>query len=278
MAEYNDGVLIGDWYEKIQQKQEVLNTYIRRKEKNLLLTQKTNAVKKNLLREVPLHVQPDGILRYGDTVQIVNPELKVALSNVIQFQDVFNIQNLAAGCVLSGSFDHTPCVRNVFRLVSMVPSDNEPKPLRFGDDFLLETLHDGSVPLYVQSEIPNMNFDTGITNHRKVKLTATRNTYCRWSILAYKKTEREDLLNCVVQANVPVRINHSASNQQLAVEPRLYDTLFDAMEHEITVHTYMDIHRFEKIENAWILFTPPPPRVKPEDSTLQHTDDQLSNE
>lgn len=118
------------------------------------------------------------------------------------------------------------------------------------------TTHDEQAPLYVQSEIPNMNSTMGISKHPRVTLIANRNSHCRWSILSYNKNERDDLINCVVHANVPIRINHSASNQQLALESQhKFYTIF-GVEHEISVHTYMNIHKFEKIENAWIISAP----------------------
>lgn len=63
-------------------------------------------------------------------MQIVNPEFNTAMSSVISHRDVYNVQDLQVGCVLSGSKNQTPCVRNVFKIASLDPDNELYKPLR----------------------------------------------------------------------------------------------------------------------------------------------------
>lgn len=126
-------------------------------------------------------------------------------------------------------------------------------------------------PLYVESEVPNMNSTMGLSKHPRVTLSEQRNSHCRWNILSFHKVERKDMVNCPVRSNVPVRINHSASNQQLALELLQFFTVFGT-EHEVSVHTYMDIHKNEKLENSWIFSVP---ESKQEDLKIKKLDEEL---
>lgn len=72
----------------------------------------------------------DGSVHYGDTVQIMNPKFKAALSNVLSHLDVQETQDLNEKCYLSGSSDLAPNVRNVFRVVQVNLGDQQRKPLR----------------------------------------------------------------------------------------------------------------------------------------------------
>lgn len=129
---------------------------------------------------------------------------------------------------------------------------------RYGEEFYLMTIQTNREPFYVQSEIPNMTSSIGLSTHPRITLTKTRNAHCRWSILSHNKYEREDMLNEIVKTNVPVRINHCASNQQLALESKYQLFTIFGVEHEVSVHTYMNIHKREKIENSWRFSAPVP--------------------
>nr|CAD7256053.1 unnamed protein product [Timema shepardi] len=160
------------------------------------------------------------------------------------------------------------------------------EPLKFGQNFLLSPVEtttekclcgestweaqllNGALPLYVQSEIPQIDTQLGPSGHASVRLSSVLNTYCRWRVLYWDPNMRLETEGCPFPPHCRVIVNHSSSNKNLSVEPCHWFPSYFGMECQVSVHTYRDVHRRETSENMWMFITQKPtdPQVvKPSD-------------
>nr|CAD7439515.1 unnamed protein product [Timema bartmani]CAD7453555.1 unnamed protein product [Timema tahoe] len=123
-------------------------------------------------------------------------------------------------------------------------------------------------PLYVQSEIPQIDTQLGASGHASVRLSSVLNTYCRWRVLYWDPNMRLETEGCPFPPHCRVIVNHASSNKNLSVEPCHWFPSYFGMECQVSVHTYRDVHRRETSENMWMFITQKPtdPQlVKPSD-------------
>nr|CAD7397804.1 unnamed protein product [Timema cristinae] len=123
-------------------------------------------------------------------------------------------------------------------------------------------------PLYVQSEIPQIDTQLGPSGHASVRLSSVLNTYCRWRVLYWDSNMRLETEGCPFPPHCRVIVNHASSNKNLSVEPCHWFPSYFGMECQVSVHTYRDVHRRETSENMWMFITQKPtdPQVvKPSD-------------
>nr|CAD7569405.1 unnamed protein product [Timema californicum] len=160
------------------------------------------------------------------------------------------------------------------------------EPLKFGQNFLLSPVEtttekclcgestweaqllNGALPLYVQSEIPQIDTQLGPSGHASVRLSSVLNTYCRWRVLYWDPNMRLETEGCPFPPHCRVIVNHASSNKNLSVEPCHWFPSYFGMECQVSVHTYRDVHRRETSENMWMFITQKPTDaqvVKPSD-------------
>ncbi|KAG8223265.1 hypothetical protein J437_LFUL001542 [Ladona fulva] len=108
---------------------------------------------------------------------------------------------------------------------------------------------------YVQSMVGPLDSKVGRSGEPNLNLAPKKDFYTRWHCLHIDPALRPEKFGSPVNPNERLVISHSATNRRLAVEnANWFRTLF-GMECEVTLHTYLDVHKREMAENIWMIVT-----------------------
>ncbi|XP_049832697.1 cilia- and flagella-associated protein 161-like isoform X2 [Schistocerca gregaria] len=261
---YSSSVRIGNWNEELYSEEAGQQLFLKKRERGELLVQKARKLFFNLLREVELAPAAEWV-RFGDVVQLLATDFPVALSTLITERQVDRAQQLVTGSPLVCSKLTTPpCFRNTFRIRSEHGDDTRNgEPVKFNQDFVLCPVESyGNLPLFVESRIPQINIGVGASGFAAIMLSCYNNTCCRWRALYWDSSKRPESEGSPVPPHSKILINHSASNRNLAVEPRIWFPTFFGMECEVSVHTCKDAQRRETAENHWMFGIQKPDDMK----------------
>ncbi|XP_026470610.1 cilia- and flagella-associated protein 161-like [Ctenocephalides felis] len=265
VSKYSANTRIGYWNETLSMEDEQLKLFLRKRERNELLVQRSRALFCNILKQIELTCNEKG-LKYGDVVQIVAPDMPnsvsckdgngLALSGLVNEREVDYVLKLANGCQLTMSPCLVPCVRNSFIITSPDDTEKVGEPLLYGDDFALQCYESHKdIPLFVQSPLLTVTGTRGPKEHQPLSLTCTKDRYCRWKALAGDHHIRFETEGMPVPANTRLVINHSSSNKNLAVEFGAWWLTFFGPECGVSAHNYRDIFKRECAENCFIIHT-----------------------
>ncbi|XP_052125609.1 cilia- and flagella-associated protein 161-like [Frankliniella occidentalis] len=264
---YGDRVLVGPWLAS-QHLQRARHELFRRDyEQGVLPLQNTRRMKANLLRPQTL-AAPDALLRLGDVVQVLAPDmpafslaggrghLGVFLAGTVDDAEVDRCQFLSEGSRLHGSAQTEPCVRNAWRLCA---EDGTARldgcPLRLGQCFTLRAVEAGTrCPLYIRAQCNTTN-EVGCGPPR-LELSTTCDTYCRWRALHCDKHRRPETEGGTFPANMRLVLQHAASNLNLAASAggkRHWVLTFFGRECKIGLRNYTDQYGQVTSENVWML-------------------------
>ncbi|KAM9481246.1 cilia- and flagella-associated protein 161 isoform 2-T2 [Clarias gariepinus] len=216
---YSPGVRVGNWIEELNLEEEALRDFLQRKERGELTVQKHGILRHALLRPVSLSVTPDGLLRFGDTVQLLSargvthdpcdPCTPCTLSIIA---DLGNITShlgdstpaLRGPCQVGGARGMEPCVRNSF-IITSVDETSDGEILRYEQSFALRTTSGSGG-----------------------------------------------------EVNSKLLLSHCKTNQCLAAMPEHTLWTPFGRESEVAAHTFLDSHKAEQVCNHWIFMTAEP--------------------
>ncbi|XP_050538196.1 cilia- and flagella-associated protein 161-like isoform X1 [Daktulosphaira vitifoliae] len=258
LKKYSVNVREGNWVEETFLQGEIVRSFLEKKDKGELLIQKTRKMYASLLKPMTLSSSNEYI-KYGEFTQLICPNiLKVCKSGVSLSCSVggtaLDEQELGLRFLLTGSPFIEPCVRNCFKILGFESGCDDGKPVKFGDTFAI-TPCVSSKPLYVCVEMPRLSVEQGLSNHPVLKLTDTLDVYCRWRVNYWKKNLQMEAEGLPIPNGTCVLLNHSSTNQNVAVETKfLLDTFF-GKEYEVTAHSYKGIRGCDKPENLWQFIT-----------------------
>ncbi|KAK3922523.1 Cilia- and flagella-associated protein 161 [Frankliniella fusca] len=266
---YGDRVLVGGWLASQQLQRARLDLFRRDYEQGVLALQNTRRMKDNLLRPQAL-AAPDALLRLGDVVQVLAPDmpafslaggrghLGVFLAGTVDEGEVDRCQFLSQGSQLHGSAQTEPCARNAWRLCAEDGTSRlDGCPLRLGQCFTLravEAAQGTRCPLYVRAQCNTTN-EVGCGPPR-LELSTTCDTYCRWRALHCDKHRRPETDGGTFPANMRVVLQHAASNLNLAAPAggkRHWVLTFFGRECKIGLKNYTDQYGQVTSENVWML-------------------------
>jgi hypothetical protein len=257
---YSPAVRIGNWNEDHFMDEEKAKLTIYKKDHCQLLVQKTKAMFKNLLRQVPL-AQEASYVVYGSVYQLKASELPnklvpetgykathgLYLSGLLNEKEIEHSQHLAHNCALTASPEKSPCVRNTFVFVGC-DGQADGQTIYYGDDVYIRIYESADYPLYVQCE--NATSETfGVKLH--LRLTQSPDMYCRFKIFHWEPLLRYETTGTGFAPNTRVIIQHSASGKNLAAEYTTWIPTFFGAECVVSCHTLKDTHRMETAENIW---------------------------
>lgn len=271
---YQPSVRIGNWFEDIRLEESQVKDFLDKKENGDLLMQKRAAVIENILKKVELTVVNDGMVHFGDIIQLrcagdevpkitgKNRQTSVLAAHCsidVMSQDA----KLAHPCKVTSCRDLIPNVRSCFVITSCDGTPNG-QPLRYTQPFYLKTTDGNGGNLFLQSDTFDFTKCAFRTRHQEVLLVPNPSYLAQWRIIYFNPLLRMEYENMPVPANIPVLINHVYTNQNLCVEDeaRLIRTVF-SMDYEVSVHTYLNSHKAEEEQNHWVIVTaaPGPPIV-----------------
>lgn len=257
---YSLPVRLGYWNEDLSLLEEKHRLAFQKQERCELTVQKLKTVYKNLLRGTVLAKQSAYIM-YGNNYQLQACEIPnsmkgqqgsntfygLYLSGLISEYDIDEAQHFQHGFRLTASPNKAPLVRNTFVFVSC-DSDRSNEPVFYGQDLFIRIYESGDLPLYVQCECHSI--DTfGV--HLTLKLSQVPDIYCRFKILHWQPSLRYETRDTAIPQDSRVIIQHTASGQNLAVEPSKWLATFFGAECFVSCHTFKDTHRMETAENMW---------------------------
>ncbi|XP_062921897.1 cilia- and flagella-associated protein 161 [Mobula hypostoma] len=262
---YCSSVLLHNWFEDVALDQDVIKDFIKKKERGELLMQKLGSFKDDLLNKTELSKSTDGYIHFGDQVLLINPGTEqshlprapMTLTMNVDENRFMTSKKVDSPCEVCSSRNLTPCVRNTFVITSVDGSCNG-DPLRYGQSFALKTMEGIAGQLYLTSDMKLFLKYAKKSRKQLVNLTDQLSFLTCWQVLYFDPQMRLEYDGYPVQANVKVLINHVRTNQALAVlQEYSFWTMF-GREHEITTHTFLDIHRAEEDPNHWIIVTGDP--------------------
>lgn len=257
---YSLPVRLGNWNEDLSLLEEKHRLTFQKQERCELTVQKLKNVYKNLLCETVL-AKEGAYIMYGSNYQLQacqvansmkaqqggNTSYGLYLSGVISEYDIDEGQHFMHGCRLTASSNKAPLVRNTFVFVSCDSNKNN-EPIYYGQDLYIRIYESADLPLYLQCECASIDTFGG---HLTLKLSQVLDIYCRFKILHWQPSLRYETQDTAIPQDSRVIIQHTASGQNLAVEPSKWLSTFFGAECCVSCHTFKDSHKMETAENMW---------------------------
>lgn len=258
---YSLPVRLGNWNEDLALLEEKHRITFQKQSRCELTVQKLKNVYKNLLRGTTLAKQGAYIM-YGNNYQLqaceipnsmkaesgCNTSYGLYLSGLISEYDIDEGQHFMHGCRLTASPNKAPLVRNTFVFVSCDSDSKNNEPVFYGQDLYIRIFEAGDLPLYVQCECASIDTFGG---HLTLRLSQVPDIYCRFKILHCQSSLRYETRDTAIPQDSRVIIQHTASGQNLAVEPSKWLATFFGAECLVSCHTFKNSHRKETAENMW---------------------------
>lgn len=257
---YSLPVRLGYWNEDLALQEAKHRLTFEKQERGELTVQKLKNVYRNLLRDTVLAKQ-GAYTMYGENYQLQACEVPntmktqegsnvaygLYLSGLISEYDIDQGQHFMHGCTLTASPNRAPSVRNTFVFMSC-DSEKNNQPVYYGQDLYIRIYESGDLPLYVQSECASVDTFGG---HLTVKLSQAPDIYCRFKILHWQPNLRYETQDTAIPQDSKVVIQHTASGQNLAVEPSKWVATFFGAECVVSCHSFKNCQRIETAENMW---------------------------
>ncbi|KAB5575225.1 hypothetical protein PHYPO_G00218390 [Pangasianodon hypophthalmus] len=272
---YRPGVRMGNWREDEALEEEALRDFLQRKDRGELTVQKTGVLRQTLLHPVNLSVSPDGLLRFGDTVMLLNTRGKTHdpcdpcalsiiadLSNITSRPETNSKPHLQGPCQVGGASSIQPCVMNAF-IITSVDETADGEILRYEQNFALRTTAGFGGELYLASDHRTFQKCAKKSRLQEVSLVEQLDFLCWWRLVYFDPQDRLEHEGFPVRVNSKLLLSHCKTNQCLAALPdHTLRTTFGKMS-EITAHTFLDSHKAEQERNHWMFVTADPGEQEP---------------
>ncbi|XP_030767061.1 cilia- and flagella-associated protein 161 [Sitophilus oryzae] len=260
---YSLPVRLGLWNEDLALQEEKDSTTAYKREHCQMLIQKTKKMMRNIMKPTSTAYET-AFVSFGENYQIKTSDLNekfgvcdiskgLFLCGLITEREIDVCQHFSHGCMLTASPTRESSVRNTFKLVGCGNSKDGDQ-VTCGEDVLIQISEGGNGPLYVQCE--NSTIDT-FGHHLSLRLSSVADVYCRFKILHWNPQRRIETIGTPFKPDTRVIIQHSASGQNLAVEPTKWIPTFFGAECTVSCHTYRDSHKMETAENFWCVASSP---------------------
>ncbi|KAI8789939.1 cilia- and flagella-associated protein 161 [Biomphalaria glabrata] len=265
---YSPSVRVGNWNEEIQLEEDTLKDFLHRRANGQLQIQKSSGIIGKMTNPVQLSTSPDGHIRFGDTVLIVNkgnpdrtvygvgqyPRDDSALA--VHIPDLNNESDggsSAASLLVLGTKKLSPCIRTAFKVLPANEYAQIGEKLRYSQPFYLVTAAPEIGQLALYSDVTLFSRCTDKARHQVAHLVPQFSFQCSWQIEHKNPLLRLEYEHEPVKANDACVIQHCKTRQNLCVEENYMINTFFGREYEISAHTYLDSHKAEKPVNLWML-------------------------
>ncbi|KFP85699.1 Uncharacterized protein C15orf26, partial [Apaloderma vittatum] len=250
--------------------QERLRDFLHKRERGELLIQKVSKLQDHLFKKIQLSVSKDGLVHFGDTVMLLNPDNKssvesdpgacgsLTLAINLDELSLYSVTSLRAPRGVSAVQSVDPRGRNTFCILS-VDGGSVGEPVRFGQNFGLGTT--GGFPdqmLYLASDHKSFVRFAKKTYLQQVFLTDELSYLTSWQAAFLDPQLRLEYEGFPVPANSKIIITHCHTNRSLAVPRNFWTRSYFGKEYEVICHTYLDSHKAEEDKNYWQVVTGDP--------------------
>ncbi|XP_059051087.1 cilia- and flagella-associated protein 161 isoform X2 [Achroia grisella] len=226
---YNNSVLIGNWSEERLKNESEFKLFLRKRDRRELLLQRSRTLFSNLLKERPLAISGTFVL-FGFNVQLVASDMPaklrsacgksqygLAMSSLVSERQVDYMQNINDGCLMTLSPITTPCCRNTFVILSTKDESTHGEKMNYGDEFFLRAENYGdpdAVPLYVRF---TPEATPGPADHMPIRLSATKDSNCRWTTMPLLPADRLERLGSPVKTGAKLIVKNCVADKSLCV-------------------------------------------------------------
>mmetsp|Transcript_69761 Transcript_69761/g.204178 ORF Transcript_69761/g.204178 Transcript_69761/m.204178 type:complete len:308 (-) Transcript_69761:91-1014(-) len=242
---YHHRTRIGNWSEDLELDEIKLKDYLKKKESgSLIVTAKQQQLEASLA-PAELSASPDGALRFGHKVMLVNHQSKAFL-NANAFEPV---QKGHDAWILTTGPNAAPSVRNVFELERADPNDGfDDDVVHYGQNLRCK-LHPFSKmdrPAYMHSELVTALAAAKFSRHQEVTVLSAPTGETLWQILYPDTSERFEMEGEPVPAGSPVVLRHVQTGSFLASDEIPYHNLF-GLEYEVHCFAYYSLSKTQNL-------------------------------
>ncbi|XP_036625540.1 cilia- and flagella-associated protein 161 [Trichosurus vulpecula] len=266
---YRTCVRMGNWNEDIFLEEEMMKDFLEKRDKGQLLIQRNRILIANLLKQTKISATKDGLIHYGDSVLVINPDCedphggqtvfgRLALSVTPEEMKAHMSNDIEVPCEVTAMHGTSPVGRNTFIILSL-DGNAQGKPIRYGQNFgLATTAGFDDKMLYLGSNHKTMVQSAKQSLLQDVYLTDEFSYLTCWQAIYVDPQLRIEYEGFPVPANTKIIIKHCHTNRALAANRKYSLRTYFGKECEVVCHTHLDARRSEKPLNHWVLCTGDP--------------------
>lgn len=236
---------IGNWSEDMELEEIRLKDFLKKKETgSLMVTAKQRQLAEALVA-AELTPTPDGLLRFGQHIMLVNHQSKGFLS----VNPYDSVPKAHQAWVLTTSRDANPSARNVFELERADRNDGfEDDVVHYGQNFRCKLLPFASIdrPAYVHSELVTALAAAKFSRHQEVTAYGAPTGETLWQLLYPDTNSRFEMEGEPVGASTPLVIRHVQTGSFLASDEIHYNNLFGC-EFEVHCFHYFSLNKTQNL-------------------------------
>mmetsp|Transcript_38821 Transcript_38821/g.91303 ORF Transcript_38821/g.91303 Transcript_38821/m.91303 type:complete len:305 (-) Transcript_38821:51-965(-) len=242
---YAHKVRIGNWSEDLELEEIKLKDYLKKKETGQLFV---NAKQKQLeesLVVTELSASPDGQLRFGHKVMLLNHQ-----SNGLLASNPFDaVTKTHEAYAVTTTANSNPCVRSTFVLERADPHDGyDDDVLHYGQNvrFKIEPFSKILDPVYLHSELVTALTSSKYSRHQECCALGAVTGETLWQVLYPDTHSRFEMDGAPVLAGSPLCVRHVQTGSFLSSDEIPYPNLFGT-EFEVHCHHYYSMNKTQNL-------------------------------
>lgn len=242
---FNHRTKIGNWSEDLELEEIRLKDFLKKKENgSLMVTAKQRQLESSLL-PVEVSGSPDGLLRFGQRVMLVNHQSKGVLS--VNPYDM--VPKAHEAWAMTTSRAGSPCVRNVFEIERADPHDGFADDLvHYGQAMRVKVVPFSKIdrPAYMQSEMVTALAAAKFSRHQEVTAYGAPNGETLWQFLYPDTNSRFETEGEPVIASAPLVLRHVHTGSFLASDEIHFNNIFGT-EYEVHCFHYFSLNKTQNL-------------------------------
>lgn len=252
---YNPSVRVGNWTEDLVLQEDHVKDFLDKKENNQLLIQKATNLLHILLQPEKLSESPDGCIHIGDRVCLMHVPTQSVISGHMSAYKSQEATKLFAPCKVTSSARLQPCHRNIFVVGSYGSSAKVGDPVHYEELITFTTLSGPGGQLLLESDRATLMDHSKYTREQELKLTDEMSYKAAWKIVCFNPEDRLESAGMPVPTNQLIFINHSKTNNNIAVHADFKPRTPFGREFETTGKTRYNLHKIELEHNHFMVVT-----------------------
>lgn len=245
---YNHVTRIGNWSEDQELEELRLKDYLKKKETGTLcVTQKQKQIAECMTAD-ELSATPDGVIRFGNKVQLANHQSSGFLS--VNPYDACTKAHEAF--MLTTSANGNPSVRNVFQIERVDADDDGFDPnddvVHYGQNvwLILAPFSKIQKPAFMHSELVTALAAAKFSRHQEVTAMVQPSGETKWQLLFPDVNARPEMEGEAVPAGSPLVVKHVQTGSFLASDQIPYQNLF-GQEFEVHCFPYFSLNKTQNL-------------------------------
>jgi hypothetical protein len=243
---FNHCTRIGNWNEDMGMSEIMIKDYLAKKESGTLMVTAKQRQLEECLAPAQLSETPDGVLRFGQSVQLVSHQSQ----GVLSCNPYETVTKAYESWVTTTSADAAPSVRNVINFQRTDRDDFHPDDdvIHYGQKVRcnMQPFSKMGVPAYMHSELVTALAAAKFSRHQEVTMFSAPNGETQWEILYPDITMRNEMEGEAVMAGAPIVLKHCATGCCLASDHIPYKNIFGT-ENEVHCFNYESLGKAQNL-------------------------------